>query len=82
LERLREVPRAQRRPLAKPLADFARRYPIRQEAMARAFRTGVYSTREIAEHFGVHHSTVSCAVRRLENDKGCASGSDVRLRKA
>ena len=65
-ERLREVPRAQRRPLAKPLADFARRYPERREAMARAFRTGVDSMQEIADYFGVHYSTVSRAVRRLE----------------
>lgn len=69
-ERLREVPRAQRRPLAKPLADFARRYPDRGEAMARAFQTGVYSMQEIADAFGVHYSTVSRAVRRLEGGKG------------
>lgn len=56
LERLREVPRAQRRSLARPLADFARRYPDRREAMARAFQTGVYSMQEIADHFGVHYS--------------------------
>jgi REP element-mobilizing transposase RayT len=62
-ERLREVPRAQRRPLAMPLADFARRYPDRREAMARAFQTGVYTMQEIADHFGVHYATVSRAVR-------------------
>lgn len=42
-ERLREVPRAQRRPLAKPLADFARLYPVRREAMAHTFQTRVYT---------------------------------------
>jgi len=68
-ERLREVPRAQRRPLAKPLADFARRYPDRREAMARAFQTGVYSMQEIADYFGAHYSTVSRAVRRLEAEQ-------------
>jgi len=69
-ERLREVPRAQRRPLAKPLADFGRRYPDRREAMARAFQTGVYSMQEIAAYFGVHYSTVSRAVRQLEAADG------------
>ncbi|MFN2203562.1 MAG: helix-turn-helix domain-containing protein, partial [Caldilineaceae bacterium] len=69
-ERLREVPRAQRRPLAKPLADFARRYPDRREAMAWAFQTGVYTLQEIADYFGVHYSTVSRAVRRLEAGRG------------
>ena len=65
---LREVPRAQRRPLAKPLEWFVRRYPDRHEAMARAFAAGVYTMQEIADHFGVHYSTVSRAVRRLEAD--------------
>lgn len=74
-ERLREVPRAQRRPLAKPLADFARRYPDRHEAMARAFQTSVYSMQEIADYFGVHYSTVSRAVRRLEAGNGSAACS-------
>ncbi len=72
-ESLREVPRAQRRPLAKPLADFARRYPERREAMARAFHSGVYSMQEIADYFGVHYSTVSRAVRRLEAGNGPAA---------
>jgi len=39
-EALREVPQAQRRPLAKPLEWFARDYRDRREAMARAFGAG------------------------------------------
>ena len=73
LERLREVPRAQRRPLAEPLAGFARRYPDRREGMARAYRTGVYTMQEIADCFGVHYSTVSRAVRRLEQRPSSAA---------
>jgi putative transposase len=34
--------------------------------MARAFLSGVYSMQEIADHFGVHYSIVSRAVRSLE----------------
>ncbi|WP_207162408.1 hypothetical protein [Thiocapsa imhoffii] len=63
--RLREIPRAQRRALAEPLAGFARRYPDRGEAMARAFATGVYTMQEVAAFFRVHYSTVSRAVRRF-----------------
>jgi putative transposase len=70
LKRLREVPRAQRRPLAKPLADFARHYPVQREAMAQAFQAGVYSMQEIADFFGVHYSIVSRTVRRLETGRG------------
>jgi len=66
LDKLREVPRAQRRPLARSLGQYQRTYPGRREAMARAFLTGVYSMQEIADHFGVHYSTVSRAVRWFE----------------
>ena len=69
-----------RRPLAKPLGDFARRYPDRREAMARAFQTGVYSMQEIADYFGVHYSTVSRAARRLE--AGSDSGTRLPPRQA
>ena len=61
-----EVPKVQRRPLAGSLADYASRYSDRHEAMARAYRSGAYSMREIAEYFGVHYMTVSRAVRRFE----------------
>jgi len=46
--------------------------------MAHAFLTGVYTMQEIADHFRVHYSTVSRAVRWLErcnlraSDKGRA----------
>jgi putative transposase len=34
--------------------------------MVRAYRLGHYTLRAIAEHLGVHYSTVSRAVKRLE----------------
>ncbi|MFB1512016.1 MAG: helix-turn-helix domain-containing protein [Thiocapsa sp. C3-sup] len=47
---------------------------MRHEAMARAFSSGAYTMQEIAEHFGVHYSTVSRAVRRFErSDAGKTS---------
>jgi hypothetical protein len=82
LDLLREVPRAQRRPLANSLADIARRYPVRREAMARAYQTGVYSMQEIADYFGVHYSTVSRAVRRLETGRGPGDRLNTRLENA
>jgi REP element-mobilizing transposase RayT len=66
LERLREIPRAQRRALAKPLGWFEKTYPVRREAMARSFLCGVYTMKEVADHFDVHYSTVSRAVRWFE----------------
>lgn len=63
---LREIPRAQRRAIAKSLSHFESMYPVRREAMARAFLTGAYTMQEIGDHFGVHYSTVSRAVRWWE----------------
>jgi DNA-binding transcriptional ArsR family regulator len=66
---LREVPRKQRRPLAKPLAAIEKEYSNRREAMARAYLTGEYTMSEIAGHFGVHYSTVSRALKWFENSQ-------------
>jgi len=65
--KLREVPRQQRRHLARPLDHYERAHPDRREAMASAFLSGVYTMQEIADHFGVHYSTVSRAVRWFES---------------
>ncbi|MHB1086005.1 MAG: REP-associated tyrosine transposase [Thiobacillus sp.] len=66
---LDEIPRAQRRALTQALADFERRHP-RSEAMARAYLSGQHTMLAIAEHFGVHYSTVSRMVRVYENAGG------------
>jgi len=63
---LREVPMVQRRPMAWPLDAHAARFADRDEAMARAYRSGAYTMQAIADHFDVHYRTVSRAVRRLE----------------
>ena len=65
---LDEIPRAQRRGLIQPLADFERRYQ-RNEAMARAYLSGQHTMAAIAEHFGLHYSTVSRMVRSHENSE-------------
>ncbi|MFD0666774.1 transposase [Ramlibacter sp. MAHUQ-53] len=58
-----EVPRLQRHAKPQTLADYAAGAPNASQAMAHAYASGGYSLREIAEHFGVHYSTVSRAVR-------------------
>jgi hypothetical protein len=81
VERLREVPRAQRRALAKPLGWFEKTSPVRREAMARSFLCGVYTMKEVADHFDVHYSTVSRAVRWLEEQREphCPETRDCRV---
>lgn len=61
-----EIPRAQRRPLAKPLTAYAAIGGDRGAAMAAAYASGDYSMKAIAAYFGVHYATVSRAVKRAE----------------
>lgn len=63
--KLDEIPRAQRRPLTQPLTYFERSYD-RNEAIARAYISGQHTLAAIAEHFGVHYSTVSRLVKNYE----------------
>jgi REP element-mobilizing transposase RayT len=63
-DRVAEIPRLQRRPLANPLSDYQRRFADSGIAMAEAYTSGDYSMTEIAAHFGVHYATVSRAVAR------------------
>ena len=62
---LDEIPRAQRRAVTRPLADFEKRYGLK-EAMARAYLSGQHTMAAIARHFGMRYSTVSRMVRAHE----------------
>jgi REP element-mobilizing transposase RayT len=57
-----EVPRAQRRPLARPLSHYVSAYADRREGMAQAYATGDFTLAEVAQAFGVHYATVSRAI--------------------
>jgi putative transposase len=62
-----EIPRAQRRPIARPLAEYVS-YASgnKAAAMVNAYRSGEHSMSAIARAFGVHYSTVSRAVKAAE----------------
>ena len=60
---MKEIPKAQHRPLAKPLSYYAKSYKNPRDAMAMAFLTGAYTMKAIADEFAVHYSTVSRAVK-------------------
>jgi putative transposase len=64
--RLSEVPRAQRRPPARPLAWYFQHHRDRNRAIYQAFRSGCYSMREIGDHIGLHYSTISRIVSLSE----------------
>jgi putative transposase len=67
---LSEVPRAQRRPPAKPLAEYAALYPDRDEAIAAAYASGGYTLKDIGQYFGLHYARVSRIVRGATKAKG------------
>lgn len=69
-DNLREVSMAHRRSLALSLQEYAETHVNRNEAMARAYRSGADTMAEIATHFNVHYMTVSRAVRAFENSLG------------
>ena len=65
-----EIPHAQRRPLAKPLADYQEAHADPREGMAAAYASGDYTMQAIAKAYGVHYTTVSRAVRQRELSSG------------
>lgn len=65
-DRLREIPRAQRRPSAKPLADYTSHG---RKGMAMAYLSGDYTIQTIADHFRVHYSTISRAIKQFEIER-------------
>ena len=63
-----EIPRAQRRPPAKPLSHYRDKLPDVWTAMVAAYATGDYTMQEIAQCFDVHYATVSRAIKRKEQN--------------
>ena len=58
----KEIPRTQRRALAKSLSYYQDEFDDAKQGMAAAYATGDYTLQTIADGFGVHYSTVSRAV--------------------
>ena len=58
-----QIPLAQRRPPPAPLAQIEKGAGDRNAAIVRAHATGAYSYQQIADHFGIHFTTVGRIVR-------------------
>lgn len=67
MPQIKEIPRAQHRPPAKPLSHFTEKFPDARLGMQNAYKTGDYTMQQIAIAFKVHYSTVSRAVKQGEN---------------
>lgn len=62
---LKEVTRLERRSLGKPLERYFTKHNDKAKSMAAAYSTGHFTLQEIADHCGVHYSTVSRLVNGL-----------------
>jgi hypothetical protein len=71
---LRGVPQAKARPPEKSLADYARKHPQRDRAIAAAHASGRYTMRDIGDYFGLHYSRVSKIVRAGSHYSSRAKG--------
>lgn len=65
---LSEIPKEQKSLARRDLPFFAREYPDKGEAMARAYLSGFFTQGEIAEYFRVHYSTVSRHLKRYQEE--------------
>ena len=58
-----QIPGAQRRPPAPSLPEIEKLSANRDSAIVGAYATGAYSYQQIADHFGIHFTTVGRVVR-------------------
>lgn len=63
---LDEVPRNQKRKVARALEAYEKMVSSRDEAIYNAFMSGGYKIKEIGEYFGLHYSSVSKIIKRME----------------
>ena len=62
-----DIPKKQRRSVAKSLSEIEQQSVDRNSAIKTAYATGSYSQREIGEYFHLHPSTVGVIVRGGKN---------------
>jgi hypothetical protein len=61
---LSEIPAAQSRPRPSPIHEYLSQEKDRNRAIAKAYQSGGYTLREIANYFNLHYSTVSVIARK------------------
>ena len=64
-----QIPKVQRRSIAKSLSEYERIYKTRDEAIINAYASGAYSYQEIGNYFRLHFTRVGRIVRQQRNDK-------------
>ncbi|SDH48567.1 hypothetical protein [Nitrosomonas sp. Nm132] len=61
------IPKQQKRPVAKFLPAIAAQHKDRKMAIIAAYKTGVYNQREIAEFYQLHPTTIVAIVHKNKN---------------
>jgi REP element-mobilizing transposase RayT len=64
---LSEIPAPQARPRPKQIHEYLRLEKNRNRAIARAYQSGGYTLKEIANYFNLHYSTVSIIARKSKS---------------
>ncbi|MDD1622053.1 MAG: transposase [Methylococcaceae bacterium] len=60
----REIPKSQRRSIARPINHYVENYADAKIGIKEAYKTGDYTMQQIAQAFGIHYSTVSRIINR------------------
>ncbi len=68
-ETLKEIPRVQRYVTRPSLEEMFKEKKVKGKPVYRAHVTYGYTLKEIAEHLGVHYTTISRAVKRVEDER-------------
>ncbi|MGI9284569.1 MAG: hypothetical protein ACR2P1_04220 [Pseudomonadales bacterium] len=63
---LDEIPAVQKRPVANSLAEYEQVSKTRNEAIGRAYSSGGYTMKVVADYFGLHYSMVSKVINNFE----------------
>ena len=63
---LDEIPKNQKRKMARALEEYDKLADTRNEAIYNAFVSGGYKMKEIGEYFGLHYSSISKIVKEME----------------
>lgn len=67
----REIPKSQRRSIARPINHYVENYTDAKIGVQEAYKTGDYTMQQIAQAFGIHYSTVSRIINRKHKVPHC-----------
>ena len=62
-----EIPSPQARPRPKQIQEYLKQEKDRNIAIARAYQSGGYTLKQIADYFNLHYSTVSIIARKSKS---------------